>query len=83
MDAALLSLPVETLQSRLDEAMAALHKLAIGGRAVSVSIQGGRAAAYSQANINDLKGYIADLQGALAAKQTGRSAARGPIYLVG
>lgn len=83
MDAALIALPLETLQSRLDEALAALHKLTTGTRTVSVSMQGGRSAAYSGVNINDLKGYIADLQGAIAAKQTGAKAVRRPIYLIG
>lgn len=43
-----------------------------GGRPVTPAI-----------NVNDLKVYIADLQGAIAAKQTGAKAVRRPIYLIG
>ena len=80
MDAALLSLPLETLRTRLAEATEALHKLAIGDRVVSVQ-SNGRRAEFSDASIDKLKSYIAELQSAIAAKQTGAKSARKPVYL--
>lgn len=79
MDAALQSLPIETLQTRLSEAMNALHELQIGNRVVSVVTTTGQRAQYSEAQANDLRAYIATLQDAIRVKQGG--AGRRPIYL--
>lgn len=83
MDAALLSLPLETLQTRLAEATEALHKLAIGDRVVSVQLDknNGRRTEFSEVNIDKLKAYVADLQSAIATKQSGGTVSRRPIYV--
>lgn len=82
MDAALSSLTLETLQSRLESAQTALHDLMTGARAVSVRSATGAMAQYSEAQSAHLERYINQLQAAISIKQ-GRIGARGPIYLVG
>lgn len=84
MDAALLSLPLETLQAYLADAVSALHKLAIGQRVTLTQTDRsqGRKSEYAPVEMDELRGYIADLQGAIAAKQSGSAASRRPIYLI-
>lgn len=54
---------IQTLQTRLTEAEAALHNLQIGKRKVSVSRNGTSIAyANSPGDIANLKSYIADLK---------------------
>jgi len=60
------------LQTRLDEAEAAMHKLQTGALQASVDYDG-RKVAYSAANIDALRGYIAGLKRALG-KPSGRRA---------
>jgi len=84
MDAALLSLPLETLQAYLAEAIAAVHTLATGRRVTLTQMDRsqGRKSEYAPVDMAELKAYVADLQGAIAAKQSGAAAVRRPIYLI-
>lgn len=76
MDAALATLSLETLQTRLTESLDALHRLNTGPSAASY---GDRQVQYQQRK-DDLERYINRLQSAIATKQG--TATRGPIYLV-
>lgn len=54
-----------TIQARLDEAETALHQLTIGRRTKAFTHSAGdvsRQAQWSEANINELRAYIADLR---------------------
>lgn len=54
-----------TLQARLDEAEAALHRLTTGSQAEDVRYAAGpanRSVRYTAANIAELRAYIADLR---------------------
>lgn len=55
-----------TLQTQLTEAEQARHRLLTGTQEVTVSLQGLGTATYSQANIEALERYIADLRGQIA-----------------
>lgn len=79
MDAALQSLPLETLQARLIEALDAVHALNVGKRVVSVTTTTGQKAQYSESNAADLRAYAAALQDAIRMKNGGGG--RRPIYL--
>lgn len=58
----------EDLQSRLDDANAALHDLMTGKQKVRVEYQG-RMVIYTPANIGALRGYIEELEIALGVKK--------------
>ena len=81
MDAALQSLPIETLQQRLAEALSAQHDLSTGRRVVQVTSLTGQRVQYSESTMADLRGYIASLQNAISAKQSPSGGGRRPIYL--
>lgn len=85
MDAAMIALPLETLQAYLAEAISAVHKLAIGQRVTLTQMDRsqGRKSEYAPVEMAELKAYVADLQGAIAAKQAGATTSRRPIYLIG
>jgi hypothetical protein len=63
----------EDLQTRLDEAQDALHRLMTGKGRVRVEYEG-KMVIYTQANIGDLRAYILELQVQLGQKP-GRSRA--------
>lgn len=75
MESALISLPLETLQTKLSESIDALHRLNTGPTSAS---SGADRIEYAQ-KTKDLERYINQLQSAIARKQGG--AGRGPIYL--
>ncbi|MBE0454849.1 MAG: phage tail protein [Roseovarius sp.] len=75
----LATLPLETLQSRLQQAQDAQHQLMLGKKAVSVGKDGSRVD-FTQADSAQLSRYISALQSAIATK-SGASVRRGPIYL--
>lgn len=81
MDSALATLPVETLQARLAEALDAQHALNIGRRVAMATTATGQRVQYAESQAGELRAYIAALQSAIAAKTAGRPV-RGPIYLV-
>ena len=54
------------LQRRLEEARLALHRLQIGQAAVKVRLSDGSETEFKAANINELRGYIGDLEAQLA-----------------
>lgn len=51
-----------TLNQRLTEAEAALHKLLIGQSVATLRDQNGEMVTYQQASISKLRAYISDLQ---------------------
>ncbi|MCP4352300.1 MAG: phage tail protein [Desulfobacterales bacterium] len=61
------------LQTRLEEAEAALHDLSLGDKAVTVSVSG-KSVTFTPANIGGLRAYISELQSKLGIKR--RSARR-------
>lgn len=74
MDAALATLTLEALQTRLSEALTALHRIRTGPIAVTA-----RDRSIRYAEDQRLEAYINQLQAAIVAKQGG--ATRGPIYV--
>lgn len=69
-----------TLQLRLDEAEAALHKVTVGGQAVELRMAAGqvsRAVTFTPANAGELRAYIADLR-----RQLGQPTRRRAIGVV-
>ncbi len=54
------------LMQRLQEARAALHRLQIGQAFVKVRLSDGSETDFKPANINELRGYIGDLEAQLA-----------------
>lgn len=64
-----MTVPVDCndLRSKLADAQAALHKLNIGGKAASVTFGPGKATTYTQANLNDLRRYVIELEEQLAS----------------
>lgn len=62
------TLPRETLQKYLRDAQQAYHEVMTGSKPVSVSYSqetGAKSVTYNQANIQNLLGYIKDLQRSL------------------
>lgn len=59
------------LQTRLTEAQEALHRLTTGQMEASVQYDGFQST-YTQANINELRAYIADLERQLGLTPSGR-----------
>lgn len=80
MDSALALLPIETLRTRLNEALDAQHALAMGRRVVLATTTTGQRVQYSEGNSGELRLYITALQNAILAKGSGR-VARQPVYL--
>ena len=70
-----------TLQTRLTEAEEALHQLVIGTREVTIEFGSGRKVSYNQANIAELRSYIARLEDQIAVLQ-GSGAGRKPVRFV-
>lgn len=70
-----------TLQTRLTEAEDALHQLLIGTREVTIEFGAGRKVSYNQANIAELRSYIARLEDQIAVLQ-GTGAGRKPVRFV-
>ncbi len=70
-----------SLQTKIDEAKAALHRLMCGDKEVQVGFGTNRLTQWNQVKIPELRAYIADLEGQLA-RVSGQSR-RGPIYPVG
>lgn len=66
----------------LAEAELALHKLLTGQAEVTVTFGSGKSVTYTQANIAQLKDYIADLQAQVDACDGKEPARRGPIRFV-
>lgn len=58
-----------TLRQRLREAEAALHRLMIGEREVTVSVGGYGATTYAQTDRGALEAYIARLKAEIAARE--------------
>lgn len=66
------------LKGRLLEAETALHQLLIGAKTTSVSYEG-KSVSYTQANIDQLRAYIADLKQQIGTIE-GSMPRRGPIH---
>jgi hypothetical protein len=79
MDAALATLDIATLQSYRDEALAALHRLAVGQRTESIAYKG-NSRSFVPGDEPILRRWIADLQAAIDAKSAGTTLVRGPIH---
>lgn len=69
-----------TLKGWLLEAQLALHQLLTGRKVASASSEG-KSVSYSQAQIPDLRAYIADLQRRIAVVEGGYRP-RGPLQAV-
>ncbi|MEP2977971.1 MAG: gpW family head-tail joining protein [Lentilitoribacter sp.] len=63
-------------QTRLEQAVQALHKLQIGKVATAIGYDG-ETISYAPANTQELKRYIESMQSALGIVQTSRPRARG------
>ncbi|HEJ7174549.1 TPA: gpW family protein [Serratia marcescens] len=61
-------------QAQLDDAQRALHDLLTGKRVASIQ-KDGRSVTFTSATLNELRGYIADLEGQLGLA----SRRRGPV----
>ena len=72
-----------SLNTKIAEAKAALHKLMCGDKEVQVGFGTNRLTQWNQVKIPDLRAYIADLEGQLAAVLGSTTSRRGPIYPVG
>lgn len=80
MEAALATLTLAELQTRLTAALDAAHQLYIGVQEVTVR-EGPSLVTYREPDIGKLEAYIAALQGAITAKQSGAPAGRRPVYI--
>lgn len=60
----------------------ALHRLLTGTAEQTVQFGSGKSVTYTQANINQLKAYIGDLQNQVAACEGREQSRRGPIRFV-
>lgn len=80
MDAATIALPRETLVTWLQEAQAARHAIMTGKKPSYIS-HGPTARTYKIDHLAELDAYIAELSGAIAAKDAGRTHARRPIHI--
>lgn len=69
-----------TLQTRLSEAEAALHKLSIGALRASVSYDG-QTVTFTKAEMGELRAYIADLRSQIAALTATPAGRRRPLHL--
>ena len=70
-----------TLQTRLEESEEALHTLLIGEKEVTLEFGAGRKVSYNQANIAELRSYIARLEDQIAVLE-GTGAGRKPVRFV-
>ncbi|HEY1035556.1 MAG TPA: gpW family head-tail joining protein [Pseudoxanthomonas sp.] len=77
-----MSVDCATKKLWLAEAELALHKLLTGEREQTVTFGSGKSVTYTQANINQLKSYIADLQAQVDECDGKAPAKRGPIRFV-
>lgn len=80
MEAALLSLPLATLQQYLSEAITSRHKIVTGQKPSYVS-HGQNARTYKIDNLSELDQYISSLQATISAKEAGKTRVRAPIQL--
>ena len=79
MQELLVTRPLDTLQTRLTEALDALHAFGTGKMQVSVSWHA-RAVQNTPASRKDIEMYARQLGQAIRMKETG-APARGPIYI--
>lgn len=68
-----------TLQTRRDEADAALHLLITGSSVAEITSPSGEKVVYRQSTVNDLRTYLADLDRQIA---NASFTPRGPIYVI-
>lgn len=78
MEAALVDLPIETLQTWLAEALQGRHDILALKKPYQVS-HAGQSRYYNHQALAELDSYISKLQGAINAKTNSRPV-RGPIY---
>jgi hypothetical protein len=76
MEAALATLSLEQLQTRLSEALDAVHALRTGKQIASTSF-GDRSIGYQ--SLTQAEAYVAQLNAAIIAKTSGRKA-RSPLF---
>lgn len=67
------------LQTRLEEARAALHSLNIGRSEVSLAYNG-ESITYSIADAGRLEAYIRQLEAQLGLRRSGRARSRGVVF---
>lgn len=72
-----------SLQTKIDEAKTALHKLMCGDKETQVGFGTNRLTQWNQVKIPELKSYIAELEGQLAGLTGASAGRRGPIYPMG
>ncbi len=68
------------LNQYLADARQALHRLQIGQAAVKVRISDGSETEFKPANINELRGYIGDLEAQLAGSDQRKHGAIGIVF---
>jgi hypothetical protein len=69
-----------TLQTRLNEAELAEHKLMVGGGVASVNYEGRGSVTYARADLAKLQAYIAALRAQIAALQGCTAGRQRPIH---
>lgn len=75
------SAQITELRTRIAEARTAYHKLVLGDQTVEVQFGSNRLTRWTPAKVSELRAYISQLEGELAALLGGIP--RGPIYPMG